>query len=262
MSSNAYRGAVLGILAALLLVNPVYVGVVLDEPESKSPTGYTATEITPTDATDQRLLVTHLGDDEVVDVGQFADANEYAHYGDRYREPEEAAKRLRTAAEDGVVRADREDVRFTLERVGASYRYLRLGDGDATRYYRFAVDRAGDETVVTAEAVNRSTVAQHVLSRDSRLYSSLPGYQKETVDAVIAADDYYRPTNDEFHEVARSVVVKDGRYYVFRASIHVDDFGFSTKSLVVLALRGLGVLSLFASVAFTLEATWRRRQRD
>lgn len=262
MSSNAYRGALLGILAALLLVNPTYVGVVVDDPESRTPTGYTATEITLTNATDQRALITELGDDEVLDAEQFADANEYSPYGDRYRAPAEAAERLRTAAADGTATTDAADVRFTLQRIGANYRYLRLGDGDATRYYRFDVTGESEQVVVAAEAVNRSTVARHVFYRDARQYSSLPGYQRETVDAVVTADDYYRPTNDEFHEVTRSVVVRDGQPYVFEAAIHVDDFGPSAKSLVSLALSGLGVLALFVSVAFTLEATWRRRQRD
>ncbi len=258
MSSNAYRGALLGVLAALLLVNPAYVGLAVDDPEPRSSRGYTATEVDPTNVTDQRLLVRRFGDSAVLSVDEFADANEYSPYGPRYRTPRESAALLRTATEEGTTGTDSDRVAFTLERVGASHRFLRVGD-DPAQYYRFDVTTEDERTLVTTEAVNRWTVARHVFHANARLYSSLPGYQRETVDAVVAAEDYYRPTNDEFHEVTESVVVDGERYYVFSASVSVDDFGPSTRGLVSLVLSGLGALALLGSVAFTLEATRQRR---
>ena len=262
MSTNAYRGAVLGIVAALLLANPAYVGLVMNEPRERSPTGYTATAITPTNASDQRTVVNRLGEEEVLTIAQLEDANEYSPYGPRYEAPGRAADSLRTAVETGTARTTGDDVTFTLRRVGANYRYLRThGDeSDAARYHRFDVARVNGSTVVTTTRVNRSTVAQYLVYKDARLYTALPEYQRETVDEVIAADEYgYRPYNDEFHEITESVVVKDGTYYVFTVGVHVDDFGPSTKTVVSLLLAALGTLALVASIVFTLLATRERR---
>jgi predicted metallopeptidase len=49
--------AVLGIFAAALLANPAYVGLAIEEPRERSPTGDTATAIDPANESDQRLVV-------------------------------------------------------------------------------------------------------------------------------------------------------------------------------------------------------------
>jgi hypothetical protein len=250
--SRATRGALLAIVAALLLANPIYVGLFVDPPESRSPTGYAATAVDPANAADRGAILAALGDDEVLDVEELAGENEYSPYGDRYRAPRRAAELLRRAAEDGTSRTDDADAAFTLRRVGAGYRYAAVGDGDSARFFRFSVGARDGATVVTTREVNRSTVAEYVVYSDARLYSSLPGYQRETVEKVIAADEGgYRPYNDEFHEVTDDLLVRNGTYYVFSAAVHADDFGPSARTLVELLLSLLGIVSLVAAAVLT-----------
>lgn len=251
--TRARRGAVLALLAALLLANPLYVGLFVDEPESRSPTGYTAVAIDPGNAADQRTVVQAVGGDEVLQVDGLAEANEYSPYGDRYRAPGDAAAVLRRARSDGSARTADADAAFTLRRVLANHRFVAATGGDARRYYRANLAETGNGVRVTLSPVNRSTVARSVLHGDATLYTSLPRYQRETVDAVLAADESgYRPYNDEFDELTDDVLVKGDTYYVFRAGIHVDDFGPTGRDLLSFGLYALGVL--FALVAVVLAA--------
>jgi hypothetical protein len=262
MSVHARRAALLAIVAALLLANPLYVGAVVDEPPSRSPTGYTATAVDPTNASDQRRLIRAVGGDDVVSVAELADANEYQPHGDAYRAPGRAATLLRTAAADGAAHTDDADAGFTLHRVGASYRYVAVDGTNGTRYYRVGVGTTGGGTTVTATAVDRATVARGVLYADARLYASLPAYQRETVDAVIAADESgYRPYNDEFVDLTDDVLVKDDAYYVFSAGVHVDDFGPSRQWIVEALLTLLGLVSLVAAAVLTA-VSFRREGPD
>jgi hypothetical protein len=250
--TRARRGAVLALVGALLLANPAYLGLVVDEPRSRSPTGYTGTPIDPANASDQRTLLRTVGGDDVLSVDEFAGANEYSPYGDTYRAPRAAADALRRAVESGTATTDDPDAAFTLRRALANHRYVATGERDARQYYRADLDDGDDGLTVTVTPVNRSTVARHVLYSDVVLYSGLPEYQRETVDEVVAADELgYRPYNDEFGELTDQVVRKDGTYYVFETAIHADDFGPSTKGLLALLLAALGALSVLAGAALT-----------
>ena len=260
MSIPARRGAVLAIVAALLLANPLYVDLVVDEPRPRSPTGYTATAVDPTNASDQRTIVTLLGNGEILPVDELAGANEYSPYGPKYRAPGRAAALLRRAIENDTARTATDSAAFTLGRVAANYRYVAVGDRDSTRFYRLSVEATERETIVSAAEVNRSTVATFLVYRHARLYGALPGYQRDTVDRVIeSGEDGYRPYNDEFHEVTDDLVVKDDTYYLFSASVHVDDFGPTAQTVVTLVLYLLGSASLAAAVFLTARSY---RSRD
>lgn len=247
---DARRGAVFGVLAALLLANPLYVGMLVDQPRSRSPTGYHAQAVDPANASDQQALLVHLGDEAVVDVEALANAREYNPYGHRYRAPAKAAALLREAR-NGSVRTTDEDVAFTLRRLGASRRFVSVPDGEDDHYFELDVGEANGSTVVGLDPVDRATVARHVFYANARLYGSLPGYQRDTVDDVVAAEGSYRPYNDEFVHLTDDVVVRNGTAYLFTARVHVDDFGPSTQALVSAALSLLGVLSLLVALVAT-----------
>lgn len=267
MSALARRGALLAVVAAVLLANPLYVGLVVDEPRERSPTGYTATAVDPGNATDQRLLLREVGGDDVLELEAFAGTNDYQPYGDAYRAPGEAAAVLRRAVDEGRTRADGDAVEFTLNRALASYRYVAVGgrpgaEDETARYYRVRAEVADGATVVTATEVDRRAVVRYVFHRDARLYASLPDYQKETVRNVVADDDYgYRPYNDEFVDLTGNVLVMDDAYYVFSTGVHADDFGPSTHGLVSGVLGLFGVLFLGAGAVLTV-LSYRRSGGD
>ena len=248
--TRARSGAVLALVGALLLANPLYVGLLVDEPRSRSPTGYVGVPVDPANASDQATVIQRVGGDDVLALDELASANEYSPYGDRYRAPAGAADVLRRARTDGSASTDDAEVAFTLRRVLASHRYVAVDDGEVPRYYRATVEESEASVAVTLTSVDRSTVARYVLQRDARLYSALPGYQRETVDAVLAHEGAgYRPYNDEFADLTDDVVVKDGTYYVFRAGVHADDFGPTGREVASLVLSALGALAfLIASV--------------
>lgn len=263
MSSNARRGALFAIVAALLLANPLYVGPLVNDPEQRTriATGYTATAVDPTNASGQRTIITSLGDDEILEIEEFASVNEYSYYGDRYRAPTEASALLRRATENGTVRTGNGTVAFTLARIAADYRFLAISGGESVRYFRFDVV-TGDGAVVTATPVNQSSVAWYIVYSDTRLYTSLPDYQRETIEKVIDANEYgYRPYNDGFVHLTDELVLKNDTYYVFSPAIHVDDFdvGAMVEAVLKLVLSLFGGLSLLAAVAFT---TLSYRERD
>lgn len=248
----ARGAAVLGILAAVLLANPAYVGLFVDEPRERSPTGYHAVTVNPENRSDQQTIVQHLGSEEILDIDELSEEESYNPYGARYRAPDRAADVLRQARSDGAAATTRDDVAFTLQRLAANQKFVTFHDGDPAQYYRFSVNASGNETVVTLEEVSLSVVSWSVVYHDTRLYSSLPDYQQETMQKVIAAgDSAYRPYNDEFVELTDSLIYRNGTYYLFQTGVHVDDFGPSLQAVVSVVLSGLGILSLFVSVVFT-----------
>lgn len=242
---HARRGAVFAMLAAVLLANPLYIGLFVDEPRQRSPVGYTAVAVDPASPEDQETIIAQLGDEEILDIDRLRGAE-----GERYAAPTRAAEVLRQARDRGTTRTTGANVTFTLRRVEANHRYVVFPE--TGRYYRFAVERRNNTTVVTTTPVNQSDVAQFLVHRDIRRYSSLPEYQRETVRKVIESDRAgYRPYNEEFTELTDALLRKDGTYYVFVQGIHVDDFGITTRDLLTAGLSALGVLSLLAGVLFT-----------
>lgn len=250
---RARRGAVLGLLAALLLANPLYVGLFVDAPRTRDPTGYVATPVDPSNASDQQTIIRRLGDEEILDVGTLRAAASDSQET-RYRAPGRALSVLRQARENGTARTSHETASFTLHRVIASHRYVTFPHDDPGQYYRVAIEERNGAAVVTARPVDRATVARFLVYRDSRLYASLPTYQRETVDKVLAAEYSYRPYNEEFEQLTDNLLIKDGTYYLFSTGIHADDFGISTRDLVSFGLSVLGALAFLAALGFTLLA--------
>lgn len=252
--TRARRGALLAILAAALLANPLYVGLIVDQPRERSPTGYAATAVDPSTPEGRERILDAVGDDDVLAVHELADANEYSPYGDEYRASGAAAEALRRArdADGDRARVDAEDAAFTLGRVAANHRFVWFGE-DRPAYYRLDVTRTDDGGAVVALArTNRSAVVEYLVRRDAVLYDSLPEYRRETVDAVIAADESgYRPYDDGFYELTDRIVVKDGTYYVFRAAVHVDDFGFGPQAAASALLTLVGLVALLGAVGLT-----------
>lgn len=251
--TRARRGAALALVGALLLANPAYLGLVVDEPRSRSPTGYTATAIDPANTSDQQTLLRTVGNDEVLVVDHLTRETGGDPYGGEYRAPGAAADVLRRASTEGSATTTDADSTLTLRRLLANHRYVATGDRDARQYYRADLADDGDGGVtVTLAPVDRATVARHVLYRDVVRYSGLPPYQRETVDEVLAAPrGGYRPYNDQFGELTDDVLLKDGTYYVFETGIHADDFGPSTKGALALLLGVAGALAVLAGAALT-----------
>lgn len=257
--SHARRGAVLAILAALLLANPLYLGLFVEEPRPRSPTGYAATAVDPSTPDGQRTIIRALGSDDILDVDSLREANRYSPYGPRYRGPDGAVRALERARENGSARVSNETVGFTLGRVAASYEFVVFpedADGDSdgeVTYYRLEAYQAADgSTVVTIDETTREAVARYILHQDAVLYSSLPRYQRESVENVLdAGQSGYRPYNDEFVDLTDNVVVTDDSYYVFSATMHVDDFGPSARDLGGGLLYLLGFLALLVAAVST-----------
>lgn len=249
--TRARRGAILALLAALLLANPLYVGLLVDEPRERSPTGYRAVAVDPANPSDQQTIVRSLGAEEILDVGELTEEGNYNPYGAEYRARDGARAVIQRAQSNGTAVTTREDVAFTLHRIAANRRYVAFGD-DPVQYYRLSVDDAGDETVVSLREVNRSTVAWSVVYADTRLYSSLPEYQRDTFERVVDAGEYgYRPYNDEFHELTNTLVYRDGTHYLVQRGIHVDDFGPSTRGVVRALLTLFGMVTFLAAGVLT-----------
>jgi hypothetical protein len=251
--TRARRGAALALVGALLLATPAYLGLVVEEPRSRSPTGYTATAVDPANASDQQTLLRTVGNDDVLVVEHLTRETGDAPYGGKYRAPAVAADVLQRASTEGSATTGDPDAAFTLRRLLANHRYVATGDRDARQYYRADLADDGDGGVtVTLAPVDRATIARHVLHRDVTRYSGLPEYQRETVDEVLAAPrGGYRPYNERFGELTDDVLLKDGTYYVFRTGLHVDDFGSSTREPLALVLAVLGALSVLAGAALT-----------
>jgi hypothetical protein len=258
-AATARRGAVLALVAVVLLANPIYVPHLVDEDESQSGTSYGAFPVDPGNASDQRRIERAVGDDDVVDVAALADANEQAVYGDEYAAPEAAAAALERAIETGNASTSDADAAFTLRRVAAVHEFA-LADADARTYYRIDAGPAGNATgdeaaaaTVTAERASRGAVADFLVHRDAVLYASLPESQRAAVEEAIAAGDRgYLPEDSEaLWGLTDDIVVRDDTYYVVEPVAAVDDFGPSTRRLASLLLSGLGALAAVAALVLT-----------
>lgn len=250
MAARDRYAALLAVLAVVLVANPMYVGLGFSGGgESRSPTAYTATPVDPTNESNHDLLVFAVGDDDVVDVDEFANANEYAPHGDEYRAPADAAAVLEDAVESGSAATSDADAAFTLRRVVAAHRYAAAGD-DPRSYYRLDASTDGDAVTVTAANASRTELVDYLVHRDAVLYTGLPEHQRDAVDAAIDAGSLeYRPVQDDhLAALTDDVVVRDDAYYVVREAGHVDSFGPSMRDLVSLALTGLGWLAFLAAV--------------
>lgn len=253
---HARRGAVLAIIAAVLLSNPLYLGLFVEEPAPRSPTGYTASRVDPATPEGQETIIRAVGSDEILDIDHLAEVNRYSPHGSVYRGANGSAVALRRARENGTTRVENGTVAFTLGRLAASYEFVAFHDDGDVRFYRFTVERTDGTTVVSVTNATRSAVARYILHQDVVLFTSLPEYQRETVTEVIQADrNGYRPSNDEFVQLTDNVVLKGDTFYVFREGIHVDDFGPSTRDLASIVLYALGLLLLLAAVASVLLAS-------
>ncbi|MUV61318.1 hypothetical protein [Halobacterium sp. CBA1126] len=261
MSARARRAAVLALLAAVLLVNPVYVPHLVDAEESASGTTYDASAVDLANAGDRERLVYAVGQDDVVDVNDLAEANEHAVYGDEYRVPEAAAGVLERATENGTASTSDADASFTLRRVAANHEFAVVGD-DSQRYYRIDAAASGNETSVTATEATREAVARYLVHHDAVLYASLPEHQRAAVDAVVEAGDtgYMPESGERLWELTDSVVVRDDTYYVVQPSGVADDFGPSPRGFARLALNAVGALAFLAALVLTVLA-YRRPER-
>lgn len=242
------RGATLAIVAAILLANPLYVGLFVEQPRPRSPTGYAATAVDPSTEDGQDTLIQHLGSDEILEV-EFLEESRDA---EQYRAPLRAAAVLRRARGNESVRVRDDAVALTLSRLGATSQFVTFHTDDPAAYYRFSVAQENDSVVVRLERATREAVARFIFHQDSIRYASLPGYQRETVDRVLAAGDSgYRPSNDEFVHLTDQVLLKGGTPYVFTERMHVDDFGVTARDLASGLLSALGFVLLLAAVIVT-----------
>lgn len=265
-AATARRGAVLALVAVVLLSNPMYVPHLVDEAESQSGTSYGAFPVDPGNYSDQERIERAVGEDDVVDVEGLAGANEHAVYGDEYEAPRAAAAVLERAIETGNASTGDADAAFTLRRVAAVHEFA-LADADTRTYYRIDAEASGNATgsttaaTVTAERVTRDAVADYLVHRDAVLYTSLPGYQRDTLDEAVEAGDrgYLPQENEQLWELTDDVVVRNDTYYVVEPVAAVDDFGPSPRRTASLLLSGLGALAALAAVVLTARSYWRAR---
>lgn len=251
--SRARRATVLALIGGLLVANPLYVGLFVDESRSRVPTGYTSQVVDPTITPEAAMVIDRLGHDEVLPVSWFGERPTMGPLDYRYEEAEAAADVLREAIENGQATTDSEAVGFTLSRLDAHFQFVSSHDGETPAYHRFEVASRNGTTVVTAAETTETAVARYIVHDDARRYPALSQSQQRAIDQILEADDYgYRPYQDAgFEEIHDAVIVKDGTYYVFAESVHVDDFNFGGPALIggVLTLVGLLLMVVAAVVS-------------
>ncbi|MGB9964477.1 hypothetical protein [Halobacterium hubeiense] len=252
MPTRARDAAVLALVAAVLLANPLYVPV-LPADDSRSANVYSATTVDPAQASDHATIVRAVGEDDVVELAALTD--EHAGHAGEYRRPVAAAVLLERAIEAGNATASDAETAFTLHRVTANYRYAVTDFGAGPRYYHIKATASDGTTTVSAAAVDGETVAQHLIHRDAVRYSSLPERQRAAVDAVLADPDSHRPAHaGVFGDLTERVVAKDESYHVLEHEGHVDSIGGSPFGGPSVLLTGLGALAFLAALVLTVRS--------
>lgn len=252
MSRSARIGAVLAILAALLLANPMYAGLFTENRE-RQPTGYAAVPVDPSTSDDQRAIVQQLGTDEILHVASMEDGYG-SPYGRTYRAPRRAGSLLRQARTAGNASTTAHATSRTLHRIAANYEFVVFEKNDEPSYYRIRIATQSNGTVVSLTPADLSAVAAYVVDSDAILLSSLPSYQRETFRKLKDAGEYgYRPYSDEVHDMTDNLVVQDDTYYLLEERIHVDDFNI-LPALVRLGFTGLGIVLLLGAVLSTAKS--------
>ncbi|MCG1004366.1 MULTISPECIES: hypothetical protein [Halobacterium] len=259
MSARARRAAVLALLAAVLLVNPLYVPHLADDGDSRSANVYSTTAVDPADASGQATIIRALGDDGVVETTSLT--GEYAAQSDEYRASSPAAVVLERAIESGNASTNDTDTAFTLHRIAANHRYVVTDRDAAPPYYRIGVNATDNTTTVSATAVDRETVARHLVHRDAVLYTSLSDRQRDAFDATVADPQGHRPAETGLlDDLTGRVVVKDGTYYVLRHEGHVDSISLSPGGGLTFLLYGLGMFAFLAAFLLTVRSYWTARE--
>lgn len=246
MAAHARRGAVLALLAVVLVANPLYVPHVTPEPsESGSGTVYDVHAVDPGNPDDHELVYRTVGEERVLAVPEFVE-NDYD-----YDEPGPAAGVLYRALDDGSATATDPGVSRTLYNAVGGHQFVANGTGLDAAFYRVTLTAAddGSEAVdVTAERVDRATVLRAVLYADAERYESLFDREQEIVDDAI--EDGHGDGSD-LGDLTRGTLLRNDTAYVFEHMGHVDSFGFSTRGVVGLALSALSVPVFLAALAFT-----------
>lgn len=245
MSTHAQRGAILGILAALLLANPLYMSFLFADGSERSDMVYRAEEITLSNSTDRDILITRLGDEEVLEYQKF----ERLRYtsSERFARPQRIAKLLRDARSGNTLSIDHPTVRSDFRYIKFNYRYVRF---EEDQLYRLNITQSDSTTLLRLAQVDETTVATYLAVKDRLLYDGLSSRQQEVVDNIIHHGDAYQPLEIEARPPTERLIWKDGTYYL----IYGSDDGFSINTLPFLVSVGLSVLgavALLGAVGFT-----------
>lgn len=252
MAAHARRGAVLALLAVVLVANPLYVPhVTPDPPESDGGTQYEVHAVDPGNPDDDELVYRTVGEERVLSVPEFVE-NDYD-----YDEPGPAASVLYRALDDGSATATDPAVSRTLYRAVGGHQFVANETGLDAAFYRVTLTAAANESDaidVTAERVDRATVLRAVLYADAERYESLFDREQAIVDDAI--EDGHCDATD-LGDLTRGAVVRNDTAYVFEHAGHVDSFGFSTRGVVGFVLSALSVPVFLAALAFTALAFWR-----
>lgn len=252
MAAHARRGAVLALLAVVLVANPLYVPhVTSDPPEADGGAVYEVHAVDPANSSDHETIYRTVGEERVLSVPEFV-VNDHD-----YDEPGPAGSVLYRALDDGSATATDPGVSRTLYRAVGSHQFVANESGGSAAFYRVtltAADNGSAAVEVTAERVDRATVIRTVLYADAERYESLFDYEQETVSEAIASG---HGSATDLGDLTRGAVVRNDTAYVFEHAGHVDHFGFSTRGVVGLVLSALSVPVFLAALAFTALAYWR-----
>jgi len=246
MTAHARRGAVLALLAVVLVANPLYVPhVTPDPPESDGGTQYRVHAVDPGNASDHEQIYGAVGDDRVLTVSEFA-TSDYD-----YGEPGPAAAVLHEALDDGSATATDPVVARTLYRAVGDSEVVANETGVDAAFYRVSLTAAGedgDAVDVAAEPVGRETAMRTMLYADAELYESLFEPQQQVVDEAIEAG---HGAATDFGDLTRGAVVRNDTAYVFEHAGHVDSFRFATRGVLGLVLSALSVPVFLAALVLT-----------
>lgn len=246
IAAHARRGAVLALLAVVLVANPLYVPHVTPDPsESDGGAVYEVHAVDPGNPDDRERIYRTVGDDGVLAVPEFVE-------NDRdYDEPGPAVSVLYRALDDGSATASDPGVSRTLYNAVGGHQFVANETGLDAAFYRVTLTAADDgrEAVdVTAERVDRATVLRTVLYADAERYEALFDHEQEVVDEAIASGHC---TATDLGDLTRGAVVRDDTAYVFEHAGHVDSFRFATRSVVGFVLSALSVPVFLVALAFT-----------
>lgn len=253
--------ALLLVVAGLLcLPAPLYLSWAAEAtaPPPRTSQVYAAEPIDPANETDRKRIVDRHAGAVALSIHQVS--KQYS--AGEYRSPNVTRRTLETAMETGSATTTDPGARADLRVIARNYTFIYDAYADDREYYRFHVREDG--SVVEAQNISRTAVANTTVERATIHYESLSPAGQRTFDRILANSTEgewgYRPRIDQpLTEELPALVRQNGTRYSVHVIGHVDDFGPGFGAFI-LGLGGtvVGILLVASGgIAYVLAA---RRQ--